>query len=350
MRCPSLDDLPGPGSDKPGWPWTRGSSQLPDTMSDGSPWPRVSIVTPSFNQANYLEETIRSILLQGYPNLEYVVIDGGSTDSSREIILKYEPWLAFWISEPDRGQSCAINKGLRILTGDVFNWINSDDALQPRGIEFIAEGYRQTSASLLAGEVMYRYDDAHKEEVTRQVNIEKKSLVEFWKNSVSFHQPGIFVPMSLIRRVGMLDEGLHYAFDYELFCRLASVADVAYVNRPVAMYRVHSTSKSVSQSHLFLPELYKASKRYWAEISDLDLPRSDPKGAGIGLRVGCWQILHKDIRGLDLIKESLTADPLRALWSSILYFPGWLWRRWSRRRVQTQDDVNRNTSKSDRHG
>lgn len=100
-------------------------------MPDGKPWPKISIVTPSFNQGQYIEETIRSILLQGYPNLEYIVIDGGSTDGAVDVIRKYEKWLTYWVSEPDKGQADAINKGLERCTGEIFNWINSDDILLP---------------------------------------------------------------------------------------------------------------------------------------------------------------------------------------------------------------------------
>ena len=100
-------------------------------MPDGRPWPRMSIVTPSYNQGQFIEETIRSVLLQSYPDLEYIVIDGGSTDESVEIIKKYVEWLAFWVSEPDRGQSDAINKGLTISKGDFLAYLNSDDAYRP---------------------------------------------------------------------------------------------------------------------------------------------------------------------------------------------------------------------------
>ena len=119
-RCPQLSELPSSPPGKIGWPWTEESSQLPEKMSDGSPWPRISIVTPSYNQGQFIEETIRSVLLQGYPNVEYIIIDGGSTDNSLEIIKKYEPWLAYWVSEPDRGQSHALNKGIQKATGDIF--------------------------------------------------------------------------------------------------------------------------------------------------------------------------------------------------------------------------------------
>src|SRR5262249_39110767 len=127
MHCPSLHELPAPPPGRTGWPWTVASAALPPAMPDGAVWPRVSVGTPSFNQAHFVEATLRSILLQGYPNLEYFVMDGGSTDGSVEIIKKYSPWLTSWVSERDGGQSAAINRGLRLGSGLFTTWINSDD-------------------------------------------------------------------------------------------------------------------------------------------------------------------------------------------------------------------------------
>src|SRR5687767_11548136 len=119
-------DLAAAPVGRSGWPWICPGTARGQLVLAGSDWPRITIVTPSFNQAQFLEETIRSVLLQGYPNLEYIIIDGGSTDKSVDIIKKYEQWLAYWVSEPDRGQSDAINKGFEKATGEVFAWINSD--------------------------------------------------------------------------------------------------------------------------------------------------------------------------------------------------------------------------------
>ena len=134
MHCPNLTELPPPPSGKKGWPWTEATPRLPDTMPDGPPWPRISIVTPSLNQGRYIEETIRSVLLQGYPDLEYIIIDGGSTDNSLEVIQKYAPWLTYWVSEPDKGQSHAINKGWRHSTGGFIGWLCADDILLPSAV------------------------------------------------------------------------------------------------------------------------------------------------------------------------------------------------------------------------
>src|SRR5688500_15239715 len=110
MRCPTIEELPAPPAGRAGWPWTVASAGAPERMSDGASWPRFTIITPSLNQAEFLEETLRSVLLQGYPDLEFMVLDGGSTDGSREIVEKYQRWLSFWVSEQDGGQSDAINK------------------------------------------------------------------------------------------------------------------------------------------------------------------------------------------------------------------------------------------------
>ncbi|RPH92435.1 MAG: glycosyltransferase, partial [Lysobacterales bacterium] len=118
MRCPGLNELPPPPAGRSGWPWTA-ETPPPGAADASADWPRITIVTPSFNQAEYIEETIRSVLLQGYPDLEYYVIDGGSTDGSADIIRKYAQYLAGWASEPDRGQSHALNKGFARASGQV---------------------------------------------------------------------------------------------------------------------------------------------------------------------------------------------------------------------------------------
>jgi hypothetical protein len=126
MECPSLAELPKAPAGKAGWPWTEESTRLPDTMPDGKPWPKISIVTPHLNQRPFIEETIRSILLQGYPDIEHIIIDGGSTDGSLELIAQYSPWVRC-VVEKGEGQSAAANRGFRLVTGDLIGWQNSDD-------------------------------------------------------------------------------------------------------------------------------------------------------------------------------------------------------------------------------
>src|SRR5882672_2272557 len=153
VQYPGLSDLPQPPAAKVGWPWTEATDSLPELRSNGQPWPKVTIVTPSYNQGEFLEETIRSVLLQGYPNLEYIIIDGGSTDRSVEIIRRYEKWLAHWVSERDRGQSDAINKGFSRSTGDICAYLNSDDVYLPHALLSVARLFeKHPDAALLYGD------------------------------------------------------------------------------------------------------------------------------------------------------------------------------------------------------
>lgn len=138
MQCPTLLELPPPPRGRTGWPWTIESKRLPEKMPDGRPWPRIFIVTPSYNQGQYIEETIRSVLLQGYPDLEYIIMNGGSTDGAVDVIRKYETWLTHWQSGPDGGQGTAINGGFARVTGVYFQWINSDDLLMRQALFTVA--------------------------------------------------------------------------------------------------------------------------------------------------------------------------------------------------------------------
>src|SRR5438105_6022991 len=157
MRCPTLSELPSPPLGKTDWPWTEDSNQSPGQKNHSNPWPKISIVTPSYNQGQFIEETIRSVLLQGYPDLEYIIIDGGSQDESVEIIKKYEPWLTYWVSEQDRGQSHAINKGFDRSTGLILGWLNSDDVLLPNALATVAVAMpRPEEPVVIAGKAQAR--------------------------------------------------------------------------------------------------------------------------------------------------------------------------------------------------
>ncbi len=127
MHCPTISELPNPPDGKTGWPWTAESTSLMINGQTSSELPKISIITPSFNQGSFLEAAIRSVLLQGYPNLEYIVMDGGSSDKSIDILRKYDKWIFHWESKPDNGQYYAIGKGFKISTGHVLAWLNSDD-------------------------------------------------------------------------------------------------------------------------------------------------------------------------------------------------------------------------------
>ena len=247
MPSIQLADLPAPPDGLSGWPWTESSPALPASMPDGAAWPRISIVTPSFNQGQFLEETIRSILLQNYPDLEYIVIDGGSSDDSIEVIKKYESWISHWTSERDRGQSQAINKGLAHCTGEIFNWINSDDLLLPNALAQVARSFTKHDA--VGGGVINFGENI--EELVVNYNLTSLNLVRH-DLEVVFHQPGLWLRPQLIKQCGGIDESFHFTFDWDLIIRyFCMFPRVAYINAPLARFRLHGESKTVSLQENF---------------------------------------------------------------------------------------------------
>ena len=244
MRCPTLSELPVPSGDRVGWPWTEESPQLPDRMYDGLTWPRVSIVTPSYNQGRFIEETIRSVLLQGYPDLEYIIVDGGSTDESVEIIRKYEPWLTYWVSEPDRGQAHAINKGFERVTGEICSWLNSDDMLLSGALRHIAEAcLTQPEAVAWIGHC-YRVDtDGRILSTVVPRGLYRAALAD-WGGKGFFYQPSCFFALGAWRRIGGLDNRLQIALDLDLWLGLSDIGVFAQIPQPVSAATIHLEAKT----------------------------------------------------------------------------------------------------------
>ena len=265
MRCPELKDLPDAAPGKAGWPWTEESLQLPNRMEDGRRWPCISIVTPSYNQGQFLEETIRSVLLQGYPNLEYIVIDGGSTDNSLEIIREYEPWLSYWVSEPDRGQSHAINKGLGHVHGQLFNWINSDDLLAPGALQSLGAAAASSPGRVVCGAVISFNENGYVEKFANsELTFENMLLV---CPNGSYHQPGVFLPVTVLRNLAPLDESLSFAMDWDMTARVLRHTSAVTLASTVALFRIHSASKTSLKEGLFLAEICDVVFRYRACIA-----------------------------------------------------------------------------------
>jgi glycosyltransferase involved in cell wall biosynthesis len=260
MRCPSLEELPPPPPGKTGWPWTIATEVLPPTRSDGSAWPRISIITPSYNQGQFLEETIRSVLLQSYPNLEYIVIDGGSSDGSAAIVKKYENWLAYWVSEKDSGQPQAINKGIARITGAVFNWINSDDLLLPAALQIIATQSRPDHA-LMAPITWF---SERGQQTRASYGFDLANMLG--NGPVNFNQPGIWLRVADLLSIGPVDESLQFEFDFLLMLEyLLRKPDVIYSNEPVAMFRLHRASKTASQAASFQNDRLKILEKVLAD-------------------------------------------------------------------------------------
>lgn len=265
MSINALEKIPAAPVAKTGWPWV--PEQGP--RAEGQIWPKISIITPSYNQGQFIEETIRSVLLQNYPNLEYFVIDGGSHDSSLMTIEKYANRLTWWVSEKDQGQCDAIAKGLSRSTGEIFTWINSDDILMPNALHTIAKYFRGSDA--LAGSVVNFADS--REWLTKNRNLSAENLLR-WRNGVSFHQPGVWLKRDKVLLCGGLDLNLNHSFDIDLMIRyLDNFPSVQYVETPLVRFRYHKNSKTVSQQNHFRKDHEEIVKKYLSNPSSARLER-----------------------------------------------------------------------------
>jgi glycosyltransferase involved in cell wall biosynthesis len=256
---PTLAELPPPPPGRSGWPWTEMSAWGSQVALEPPSWPRISIITPSYNQAQFIEETIRSVLLQNYTPLEYIVVDGGSNDGTLEILRRYETWLS-WISEPDSGQTDAINKGLRMATGDVLAYLNSDDIYFLNGVRIIADYMRRRpELGLVYGDCRV-LDEAGKAigDLPRHPFDLRRTI----ERGEFLPQQATFWRREAMAKVGMFDDTLHYAMDYEYFIRLARTFPVGYVSETVAGFRMQATSKTVSQSERHWREALRVSERH----------------------------------------------------------------------------------------
>lgn len=217
---PQINDLPMPAPGKTGWPWTQQSNVLYRQTLVGSAWPKISIVTSNYNYGEFLEETIRSVLLQGYPNLEYIVIDGGSTDNSIEIIQRYEKYLTYWVSKPDKGQTDAINQGYEKCTGNIFSWLNSDDTYTEGVLWKVAEYFRN-QYQIIAGGCRNLYIDAGYEEIIHSPKWGFKRYLRFWSypSDTFFPQPSVFLAKEVSDKCFPLDYSLYCAMDQQYFLR-----------------------------------------------------------------------------------------------------------------------------------
>jgi glycosyltransferase involved in cell wall biosynthesis len=242
-----LPNFPVAPTGKSGWPWSVEDESI--EVDRSQLWPKITVFTPNYNYGHYLEETIRSVLLQGYPNLEYIILDGGSKDNSVEVIEKYAPWLTYWKSEADRGQTDAINKGLSKTTGEIFNWINSDDILMPGALFAIAEGMKDYDA--FAG-VVTNFDEVGNRERVIPKNITATGLLTKFnttnrpaQDSTVYHQPGFWFRTELLKSIGELNEDLRIQFDFDRVVRYVHrYPNVNYSDRDLVDFRCHQEQKT----------------------------------------------------------------------------------------------------------
>ncbi len=243
MHCPTLSELPVPPEGKTGWPWTEETPPLPQESVEGRSWPKISIVTPSYNQGNYIEETIRSVLLQGYPDIEFIIMDGGSTDDTISILKKYEKFLS-WVSEEDEGQADAIAKGFERASGSILAWINSDDRYLPHAFMRISEVFRNNEDCVFVlGDV--RVIDEKGVLLYTNVAVTPNRFLSVNTALGKWPQPGCFWTNEAYRMSGGVDKTLQFCMDLDLFIRIITCGRSKCVGgKPVADFRLHKESKT----------------------------------------------------------------------------------------------------------
>lgn len=247
--------LADPPSGRHGWPWDVPPASVPSLMPDGSPWPLVSIITPSFNQAEFLEETIRSILLQGYPNLEYIIMDGGSTDGSVKIIEKYSPWLTYWVSQKDDGQSSAINSGFQKANGQYVAWLNSDDVFMPGAIQRVVEAlHHHPNVGMAFGQTDVIDEQSQRIGAFEPVDYRFDDLLCM---KIILPQQVAFFRKSIFETLGYLRSDLDYAMDVEFFIRIGALYDILPVRETLGQFRLSTSNKGVVAKSNWCPEFIK---------------------------------------------------------------------------------------------
>ncbi|MCD6425107.1 MAG: glycosyltransferase [Anaerolineales bacterium] len=207
--------------------------------------PLVSIITPSYNQAQYLEDTIQSVLQQDYPNLEYIIVDGGSTDGSPEVIEKYQDNFAWWVSEPDQGQADAINKGFKKANGEIIAWLNSDDLYLPGAISSAVDLFQKyPNSGVIYGDAVSADADGRLLNELRFSNWGTRDFLQF--NIIC--QPAVFMKRSIVEKVGYLDPTYHFFLDHQLWIRLSRETEFVHHPETWAVSRYHPEAKNVTMA------------------------------------------------------------------------------------------------------
>ena len=207
--------------------------------------PLISIITPSYNQAQYLEDTIQSVLHQDYPNLEFIIVDGSSTDGSQEIIRQYSDKLAWWVSEPDQGQADAINKGLRKANGEIVAWLNSDDLYLPGAVSSAIDAFKMNpAAGVIYGDAVSADADGR---LLNKLCFSNWNTLDFLKFNI-ICQPAVFMKRSYLEEIGYLDSSYHFFLDHQLWIRLSRVTDFIHHPEFWAVSRYHPEAKNVTMA------------------------------------------------------------------------------------------------------
>ncbi len=283
--------------------------------------PLVSIVTPSYNQAQFLEQTMLSVLGQDHPRLEYMIIDGASTDGSVEIIKKYTDRLAWWVSEKDKGQAEAINKGLRRAQGEIVAWLNSDDYYLPGAVTRATAAFSaHPDAGLVYGDVLAVDEKGQPINLIRYGGWGLEGLMAFR----IIGQPAVFMRQAVLKQAGYLDPSYHCLLDHHLWLRLARLASAVYVPETWAAARYHAAAKNIARPEEFGREAYRIVDWMQSEPSLLPLFHRDEKRIRAGAhRFNAFYFLDggKPLESLRAYGRGLRAHPPTVLrdWKRVLF-------------------------------
>ncbi len=243
-ELPSIDN-------KKGWPWTEETSK--NLYQKAYTYPKISIITPSFNQGQFIEETIRSVILQQYPNLEYIIIDGGSTDETIEIIKKYEQYITYWVSEPDSGQSNAINKGLEKCTGDIFNWLNSDDYLEPNALFNISKEFIENKNIDVVCAKSRIFSETKSIFSSTPIGSSLKETI----SKARIDQPATYFRFSTFQNLRPVNEDLHLTMDLHFWLKYIvenGLNNIKELDKVIVNFREHEGSKTIKENTNFFYE------------------------------------------------------------------------------------------------
>jgi len=229
-------------------------------------FPFISIVTPSLNQGEYIEENIKSVLNQEYPNFEHIIIDGGSTDGTIDILKKYKHLI--WISERDRGQSAAINKGFRRAKGEIIGWLNSDDCYEPNTFCTIVQELNRAEHKYVVFGDSYVIDEkGNRIGYLKGKLPHPKDWFKYWQKDYRIPSASVFFYKDIFRNVGYLDENIHYVMDDDYSLRINEHYEFHYIKKPLASTRIHDRAKTTLRGDMFEREWFGILKKNWPNLS-----------------------------------------------------------------------------------